>query len=177
MTKGMKPVRERWWLAGLVLVALVLAGARLEHHFHHHVLRTGDRLVPIQVSSLYGSAYTLATDQRPTVINVFATWCTPCREETPGFAATAHALRARGFNVVGIDQEESAAAVSAFAREFALPYPVYIDTSGVTHDLLGARVIPTTILINRKGVIVWEHAGPLTPHDLLAAISQTESNG
>ncbi|HKU68025.1 MAG TPA: TlpA disulfide reductase family protein [Candidatus Baltobacteraceae bacterium] len=173
----MRPERARWWLAGVVLVALVLVGARLERHYHHHVLRTGDRLVPIQVSSLYGSAYTLSPAHRPTIINVFATWCTPCREETPGFAAAARGLRARGFDLVGIDQEESAAAVSAFAQEFALPYPVYIDTTGVTHDLLGARVIPTTILVNGDGVIVWEHAGPLTVHDLLAAISQTESNG
>jgi thiol-disulfide isomerase/thioredoxin len=164
----MKPVHARW-VAGVALVVLALAGARAVRHFHHHVLHTGDRLVPIQLSSLYGAPYTLAGSRRPTVINVFATWCTPCREETPGFAAAAGGLRARGFDVVGIDQEESAAAVSAFAREFALPYPVYIDTSGVTHDLLGARVIPTTIVVNADGVIVWEHAGPLQREDFLRA--------
>jgi thiol-disulfide isomerase/thioredoxin len=121
-------------------------------------------------------SYTLRPAPRPTVINVFATWCTPCREETPGFAAAAARLRARGIDVVAIDQEESPAAVWQFAKAFELSYPVYIDTTGVTHDLLGARVIPTTILVNRAGVIVWEHAGPLTQAELLAAISQTESN-
>lgn len=177
MTKSMSPARVRWWLAGVALVAVVLVGARVERHFHHHVLRTGDRLVPLQVSSIYGAPYTLVPAQRPTVVNVFATWCTPCREETPGFASAAKGLRARGIDVVGIDQEESAGAVSLFARRFALPYPVYIDTTGITHDLLGARVIPTTILVDSRGVIVWEHSGPLTQQQLLGAIAQTESNG
>jgi cytochrome c biogenesis protein CcmG/thiol:disulfide interchange protein DsbE len=170
----MKPVRARWWLIGVSLIAVALAGARVERHFHHHVLHAGDRLTPIEVSSLYGAPYTLSPGHRPTIINVFATWCTPCREETPGFASAAESLRARGFDVVGIDQEESAAAVSAFAQQFALTYPVYIDASGVTHDLLGARVIPMTILVNKDGVIVWEHAGPLTLKELLAAIAQTD---
>ena len=173
----MSPVRARWWLAAIVLIAVVLAGARIERHYHHHVLRAGDRLLPLQLSSLYGQSYTYDVHGRATVINVFASWCTPCREETPGFAASAAKLRARGIDVVGIDQEESAQAVARFAQEFALPYPVYIDQSGITHDLLGARVIPTTIFVNRAGVIVWEHAGPLTPAQLLAALSETESNG
>lgn len=168
----MNTARVRWWVAGLVLAALVLGAARLERHFHHHVLHAGDRLLPIAVSSLYGEPYTFATAQRPTVINVFATWCTPCREETPGFAGAAKTLHDRGIDIVAIDQQESADAVTRFVKEFALPYPVYIDTSGITHDLLGARVIPTTILVNSAGVIVWEHAGPLTAAQLLAAISQ-----
>jgi thiol-disulfide isomerase/thioredoxin len=168
--------RARWWVAGLAPALVVLAGARVERHFRHHVLHTGDRLVPVRLSSLYGASYTLESIERPTLINVFATWCTPCREETPGFAAVAGALRARGIRVVAIDQEESAPSVWQFVKQFALPYPVYIDTSGVTHDVLGARVIPTTILVNRSGVIVWEHAGPLTQAELLGAISQTESN-
>lgn len=170
----MNIARARWWLAGVVLAALAIGALRVERHFHHHVLHTGDRLIPIAVSSLYGNSYTYAPAQRPTVINVFATWCVPCREETPGFAAAAKGLKHRGIDIVAIDQEESADAVARFAKTFALPYPVYIDTTGVTHDLLGARVIPTTILVNPQGIIVWEHSGPLTPAELLAAISQTE---
>lgn len=171
----MSTVRARWWLAGVALAALLLA--HLTGHLSRKVLHTGDRLLPIRVSSLYGGPYMFAPPRRLTVINIFATWCPPCREETPGFAAAAPRLQARGIDVVAIDQEESPAAVSRFAKRFALPYPVYIDTSGVTHDLLGARIIPTTILVNRDGVIVWEHAGPLTQAELLAAVSHNESNG
>jgi thiol-disulfide isomerase/thioredoxin len=175
MTKGMKPVDMRW-LAGIAVVALALVAIGVGRH-HRHVLHPGDRLIPIQLSSISGAPQTFSASHRPTIINVFATWCTPCREETPGFAHAAGALRARGFDIVAIDQQEPAAAVSAFAREFALPYPVYIDTTGVTHSVLGARIIPMTILVNRDGVIVWEHAGPLDPADLQAAISQTGMSG
>lgn len=165
----MRTVRARWWwLAGVMLI-LVLGGARLERHFHHHVLHTGDRLLPLAVSSLYGDAREVAPSGRPTLINVFATWCTPCREETPGLVSIAPMLRARGIDVVGIDQQENAPAVSLFAQHFAVPYPLYIDSTGVTHDLLGARMIPTTMFIDARGVIRWEHAGPLSRDDFLRA--------
>lgn len=78
-------------------------------------------------------------------------------------------LRARGIDVVGIDQQENAPAVSLFAQHFAVPYPLYIDSTGVTHDLLGARMIPTTMFIDARGVIRWEHAGPLSRDDFLRA--------
>jgi cytochrome c biogenesis protein CcmG/thiol:disulfide interchange protein DsbE len=146
------------WFAVLV-VAVALAG--VVQHLRRHVLHAGDRLVPLRVSSLYGGDVTLAPGGHAMLVNVFATWCPPCRAETPALAAAAPALRKRGIEVVGIDQEESAQAVAAFARRYALPYQVYIDTSGVTHDLLGARIIPTTMLIDDSGVIRYEHAGPL----------------
>lgn len=162
---------------GAALAALAFGASGLAHHLHRHQLKAGDRLVPFAVQSLAGSGVTLAPTGHAQIINIFATWCPPCREETPAFAALAGQLKSRGIEVIGIDQQESAAQVGRFAQNFGLPYPVYIDSGTVTHDLLGARVIPTTIIINSSGVIVWEHAGPLTPHDLLAAISQTESNG
>lgn len=169
----MSTARARWWLAGAAVAAVALGGARIERHFHHHLLRTGDRLVAFDVASLSGAQYTLSPARRTTIINVFATWCPPCREETPGFAAAARRLQDTGVRVVAIDQQESPSAVARFAKQFALPYPVYIDTDGVTHDLLGARVIPTTIIVNSDGIIVWEHAGPLTPAQLLAGMSQS----
>jgi hypothetical protein len=69
-------------------------------------------------------------------------------------------------DVVGVDQQESAVQVERFAREFALRYPIYIDESGVTHDVLGARMIPNTIYVDARGVIRWQHAGPLSAQDL-----------
>jgi hypothetical protein len=84
----------------------------------------------------------------------------------PAFARTAEVLRAGGVAVIAIDQEEAANTVAAFAREFNLPFPVYIDTRNVTQNILGARMIPTTIFVDGNGVIRWEHPGPMTRHDL-----------
>jgi thiol-disulfide isomerase/thioredoxin len=162
----MKFDRARWWIAAAALVALA-TGVRVWHHFFpQQVLHAGDRLVPMAVSSLAGNGYTLAPDGRPQIIHVFATWCEPCRLEMPAFARTAEVLRAGGVAVIAIDQEEAANTVAAFAREFNLPFPVYIDTRNVTQNILGARMIPTTIFVDGNGVIRWEHPGPMTRHDL-----------
>jgi len=95
----------------------------------------------------------------------------------PAFAAMAKTFQRRGVNVVGIDQQEDAVQVARFARRFALPYPVYIDFDGITHDVLGARVIPLTMYIDARGIIRWQHAGPLTERDLLDLSILVRSTG
>ena len=152
--------------AGVALLVLVILGAHYERHSHRRLLHPGDAFMPISVATLNGSAATLSASGRPTLINVFATWCGPCREETPAFSALAKRLQHRGVLVVGIDQEEGANEVAAFAREFGIAYPLYIDRSNVTHDVLGARMIPNTIYVDASGIIRWQHAGPLTAQDL-----------
>lgn len=108
------------------------------------------------------------------LVNVFATWCGPCRAEEPLIAEFAPKLRARGIDIVGIDQEESSARVASFAREFEISYPLYIDSSGITHDVLGARVIPTTVFTDSRGIIQWMHSGPLSKSDLFELAQATE---
>lgn len=158
--------RARWWIAAAALVALVGGVRYWRHFFPPEVLHAGDRLVPIGLSSLSGSQYELAPRGRPQVIHIFATWCGPCRLEMPAFERAAADLRAGGVAVIAIDQQESASRVADFARAFHLTFPVYIDTSDVTHTVLGARFIPTTIFVDGNGVIRWEHPGPMTPHQL-----------
>jgi thiol-disulfide isomerase/thioredoxin len=158
--------RARGWLAAIVLAAISLIALRYEHDVQYRMLHTGDRLRPLRLSSLSGNGYTLNGGRHPLLINVFATWCGPCREETPGLVAAASALSARGIRLVGIDQQESAQAVQTFARDFHVPYPLYVDDVGLTHTVLGARVIPTTIYVDGSGIIRWEHAGPITAQTL-----------
>ncbi len=160
-------IRGRWLLAGAALVALAYGGVRWQHHVEHRLLHPGDRLVSLKVNAMDGSPATIGSLRHAVLINVFATWCGPCRAEEPLIASFAPRLRARGIDIVGIDQEESASRVAQFAREFAISYPLFIDNSGVTHDALGARVIPTTVFIDAKGIIRWMHSGPLSKNDLL----------
>lgn len=164
--KLMRFVRPYRLAAGVALLVLALLAVRYERHLHHRLLHTGDAFTPISVATLTGSRAMLAASGRPTVINVFATWCGPCREEAPAFSALAKRLERRGVLVIGIDQEEGADEVAAFAREFRLGYPLYIDRTNVTHDILGARMIPNTIYVDASGIIRWQHAGPLTAQDL-----------
>ncbi|HET7814228.1 MAG TPA: TlpA disulfide reductase family protein [Candidatus Baltobacteraceae bacterium] len=163
--------------AGAGLLALAVAVA-VHHHFARpQLLKPGDRIVPLAVTSLEGTNATLVPAGRPQVLNVFATWCPPCRAEMPALAKLASQLQQRGIDVVGIDQQEPVSAVAAFARDFTVPYPVYVDETNVTHDVLGARIIPTTIVIDSSGVIRWERSGPLDNADMRELMNAVASAG
>lgn len=96
------------------------------------------------------------------VVNFWATWCTPCREEIPMFVRLQEKYRTRGLQFVGIaiDQRDQ---VQAFAREFGMNYPVLLGTIG-TIDLsrqAGNRVgaLPFTVVIDRAGRVVAKETG------------------
>lgn len=164
--RTMTILRAQRWLAGFALAAIALLVVRYEHDKQYRMLHTGDRLAPLRVASLYGAPYTLRPSGRAMIINVFATWCGPCRMEAPEFGAAAARLRAQGVDVVGIDQQEDGTRVNLFARDFHLHYPLYVDTAGITHSVLGARIIPTTLFVDANGIIRWQHAGPITAQTL-----------
>lgn len=124
-------------------------------------VRTGDPFPALALRDLDGKAVTLgAAPSGTTVYNVFATWCSPCREEAPDLNRAAATLRSRGVRFVGIDQGDPSAAVSAFVTEFSLAYPVVVDADEISKQWLGARVIPETIVV-RDGIVRSISVGPL----------------
>ena len=96
------------------------------------------------------------------MVNFWATWCAPCREEIPSFVRLQEKHRARGLQFIGIaiDQRDQ---VETFARDFAMNYPVLlggmdtIELSRQAGNRLGA--LPFTIIIDRAGGIVSVHLG------------------
>ncbi len=96
-----------------------------------------------------------------TFVNVFATWCPPCKAETPDLAAFAKATAGK-VDVVGIDQQESPDQVRAFAARYGMTYPLMIDAGRETKDVLGARIIPRTIAIDASGNVAAIVSGPMT---------------
>ncbi|HEV7180594.1 MAG TPA: TlpA disulfide reductase family protein [Candidatus Baltobacteraceae bacterium] len=185
----MTNIRVRFALAtALIMVALVaIPQARaMTHHLLRAVgveraqrqLRTGDALVPLKLYSLNGDRVAVSNDGRPQIINVFATWCTECKAETPALAQAAAALRSSGVQLIGIDQAESEPVVTQFAQSNGLRYPIYLDRDGsVTHAILGARFIPTTIVVDKRGIIRFEHIGPLTRADFAALAEAVRNAG
>lgn len=174
-------------VAAILAVALALAviyipGARSAMR---HLLkagatpqaRVGDQLPAVRVADLAGNLTALAPKSgRMLFINVFATWCVPCKSETPDLVRFRPIARARGIDIVGIDRYESADAVRAFSKRFGVDYPVYIDDSHVSDYALGVRFIPTSFLIGPDGKIVARHDGPLTL-DQMEAMSAAASTG
>lgn len=180
-------------LVRLVLAAALLIAAAIAANYALHgrpVHALGELLSPhapvqpgqpfpvLGFESLDGSAVTFEpATGHVTFVNVFATWCTPCRGETPDLVAFAKSGAGRGVDVVGIDQQETPSAVDAFRAQFRATYPMVIDTGRITKDLLGARIIPHTLVLDRTGVVRAVVSGPMTraQMDQLAAAAASGS--
>ncbi len=152
------------------VLLLVLGAALIGVIVIHHALRPrpasiGAPVPALALTTLAGNAVSMQPPAGVTLYNVFATWCEPCRMETPMLASQARLLAAHGISVVGIDQGESPAAVRSFVGEYGLPYRVLIDNDHVTDALLGAHVIPETLLV-RNGILDSVYVGPLDVRQL-----------
>lgn len=124
-------------------------------------LRPGQPLPRLSVAELSGASTQLQPSRGTVVYNIFTSWCPSCRDEAPAFASAAKNLERHGVRVVGIDQGESASAVSAFADAYGLTYPIVIDPSSASTEVLSARVIPETIVV-RDGIVQQIAVGPVS---------------
>lgn len=109
-----------------------------------------------------GSVVTLTDFRgRHVLLNFWASWCGPCRGETPALRAF-HEERGAGVTVVGVNQQESRAAAAAFAEEFGVPYPIALDADGrVSAAYRVSTGLPVSFLIDPEGVVRQIHRGAL----------------
>lgn len=87
----------------------------------------------------------------PLVLNVFASWCPPCRHELPLLAASARRLAPR-VRFLGVDEQEATEIATAFAKRMQLPYAIALD-HGQFAASYGAVSLPVTIFIDRRGIV------------------------
>ena len=119
--------------------------------------------------NLDGSKFDLAAKREKVVLlNVWATWCGPCREEIPELQILHERYGTRGFEVIGASVDESGAdSVKEFiAKQPKMTYPVILDPQGNIANILQTSVLPTSILVDRKHNIVWKKVGAIERGDL-----------
>jgi len=118
--------------------------------------------------SLSGDSVSLAAQRGKVVLlNVWATWCHPCRDEIPELQAIHEKYAARGLELVGVsvDTESADDAIRAFARDFRMTYAIWRDPGERVSAQFHIVGVPTTFLIDREGVLRWRKTGPIQPGD------------
>jgi cytochrome c biogenesis protein CcmG/thiol:disulfide interchange protein DsbE len=119
-----------------------------------------------------GDALALA-DYRGQVVlvNFWATWCPPCRAELPDLVSYYHDHADRGFALVGVNEQETAAQVADYLAQNRLDFPVALDMDGRVMQQYGVTGMPSTFLINHEGQIVRMWTGMITRATLESAIT------
>lgn len=126
----------------------------------------GTRLPDYSAMNLDGSKFELTGKRGKVVLlNVWATWCGPCRVEIPELQRIHDEYASRGFEVVGVSVDESGVeSVKQFIAEQKMTYPNVLDPQGNLAALLQSTMLPTSVLLDRNGKIVWKLIGAI-PHD------------
>ncbi|HSL72683.1 MAG TPA: TlpA disulfide reductase family protein [Longimicrobiales bacterium] len=100
----------------------------------------------------------------PILLNIWATWCIPCRKEMPELEALHKTYAARGLRVIGVSVDEGSAddAVRAYTKEFGITYTILRDPGELVSAVFTVPGVPATFLIDRDGRVRWRHLGPFT---------------
>jgi len=105
----------------------------------------------------------------PVVVNKWASWCGPCREEMPWFQRLSARLGKR-IAFLGVDSQDSSAAAKEFLREFPLPYPSYSDPGKEIAQAMEATIgFPATAIYDLNGKLAHVQQGQYASQDALAA--------
>jgi len=110
------------------------------------------------------------------LVNLWATWCPPCRFETPYLQTLFDEYRDRGFRIVGVstDSETALKAVRSFTAANGVEYDILLDPSSQSTGVFAAFGLPASMLVDRAGVIRWMLLGPILEGDeeFLGALDQ-----
>jgi thiol-disulfide isomerase/thioredoxin len=134
------------------------------------LLKERKAIDPITVRTIDGEDISLAGLRgKVVIVNFWATWCPPCREEIPDLIALQSKYKDQ-LQVIGVSQDEAPASmVAQFASEHAMNYPVVMDTPELERLFTNIHALPTSFVIDRDGRIAQRHVGMLN-----ASLTETE---
>jgi peroxiredoxin len=152
-------VLRKSWVAGGLLVGLLVSGCYSGGGPEHRLnggggpaLMAGAPAPSFTIPLVGGGTDSLAAHRGSVVLmNFWATWCPPCKEEMPALEALYRSRRGSGLVVLGIDQGESAAAAGAFAKAHGVTFPVLVDADQQYAASYVSIGLPTTVIVTRDG--------------------------
>lgn len=130
-----------------------------------------DPAPPFSAPLLGGGSFDLAGEAgQVVVLNVWGSWCAPCRAEAPALQAVSTQALERGVSFVGVNTRDTHAGAAAFLAEFGITYPTVVDTDGrallAFRATLPPAAIPSTLVVDREGRMAARVVGEITETSL-----------
>lgn len=185
----------RSWVLVAVVVGIVATGLWQAYQLKARGLDTGsggtgsglalfpgDEGIPlpaIEGRSITGDSLGLDSLQgHVVVLNVWGSWCAPCRAEAPDLASISREVRADGVRFVGIDVRDNPASARAFERRYGITYPSFDDQNGLVlaqfSGIIPVSAVPSTLVADRNGVIRARVVGRVDGTTLRGLIADVE---
>ncbi len=156
----------------IILVAVIAAAFGIymlfqlkgpSHNPYKQPIVVASRPAPDFTLSRLNDEMTRLSDYRGKVVflNIWATWCAPCREEMPAMEKLYQELKEEAFEILAVSIDVSGAkAVAPFMQEYKLSFPALLDPKGIVKRLYSLTGIPETYIIDKNGIIVSKIIGP-----------------
>jgi cytochrome c biogenesis protein CcmG/thiol:disulfide interchange protein DsbE len=175
--------RRRWWRWTLGSVAVIavgawalIAGSRLGEDptlVRSPLLGKPAPVFELPLLDGDGSISSADLQGRPYVVNFWASWCVPCREEAPTLQSFHERWSDRGVVMLGVVYQDTASEAREFRDEFGLTFPQALDPGGIAALDFGVFGIPETYVVDERGIVMAKligAVGPTTLDDVLAQI-------
>lgn len=118
-------------------------------------LRKGDYLREATLDGLNGKQKKLSDFKgKPLIINVWASWCGPCRAEMESLENLSQKYNGKEFNVIGISTDDYRSSAVSFIAQTGISFENYLDSGLILEDMLGADTIPLTVLVDEHGRVL-----------------------
>lgn len=144
---------HRWILLAAGLACLLPAGSPV-----HAALKEGDRL-PTLSEFTFDGALPAGLSGRVLLIDIWASWCAPCKASFPALGALQRELEPAGLTILGVSVDEKKGAYEGFLKKQAPPFATVRDADHRFVKLIQAPKMPTSYLVDRKGVVRHVHEG------------------
>lgn len=154
-------------LFAALLVVAILAGCATP-------AKPASDVPQFSLSSLEGKTVAMKDlSNKVVIVDFWATWCGPCREEIPHLNELYSELKGKGLEIVGISMDtDGTDGVKDFAREFRIQYPIVMGDEKVAESFGGIIGLPTTFVIDRKGKVAKKYIGLPPAEDMRKIVKE-----
>jgi peroxiredoxin len=165
MTAPERPSRARFFAMLMIGSGLVIFGVALFVFLRNSAPASASELsmAPVEVNyaapklnlvDMAGNKVSLGDYAGSVVlVNLWATWCPPCKQELPALQSFYEKHRVDGFVLLGIDQEETLEVVQPFVADFGLTFPIWLDENYMAQRVFNTMSLPSSFVIDRSGTV------------------------